>query len=237
MGTSAPGVETTLLPGPRTNGSDRDSSDPTIQALGSASGRVGSHDDVPLVETECSVSGTEDAPIPVSGRVGTGSSTGAEVGVARGESGKRENQAEVPAHVVAPTECVVCLHQESEEESVNEDMPGAVRWIMEATRRLMEEMGCHNKYPRGFHWLHCCRQPIHVTCMVRSVYRSPEWKCPHCRRTLASGLWGPSHQVYIDPTLWPGRFQDMDEFLQSRLTLTDTEMTQMLEVWDEEFLS
>ena len=134
-------------------------------------------------------------------------------------------------------ECIVCLHRAQDEASVNEDMPSAVRYILETTERLIQEMGEHVKYPDGMHWLDCCHQPIHVTCMIRSFYRLQEWKCPHCRRTLASGLWGPIEDVKIDFSLWPpGSFQDMDAFVQSRLTLTDHELFHLMQTWDEDVL-
>ena len=64
--------------------------------------------------------------------------------------------------------------------------------------------------------------------MIRSFYRMEEWKCPHCRRTLASGLWGSIEN--IDPTLWPpATFQNIDEYVQSRLTLRDHELFALME--------
>ena len=131
--------------------------------------------------------------------------------------------------------CIVCLHGAEDEASVNEDMPSAVRYILETTTRLIHEMGEYVPYPSGIHWLACCHQPIHVTCMIRSFYRMEEWKCPHCRRMLASGLWGPIENVKIDPSLWPpGTFQNLDAFVQRRLTLTDHELFHLMQTWDEE---
>ena len=75
---------------------------------------------------------------------------------------------------------------------------------------------------------------IHVTCMIRSFYPMEEWKCPNCRRMLASGLWGPIENVKIDTSLWPARFQDVDAFVQRRLTLTDHELFHLMQTWDEE---
>ena len=129
---------------------------------------------------------------------------------------------------------IVCLHGAEDEASVNEDMPSAVRWILETTTRLIREMGEYVPYPSGMHWLGCCHQPIHVTCMIRSFYRMEEWKCPHCRRTLASGLWGPMENVKIDTSLWPARFQDVNAFVQRRPTLTDDELAHLMQAWDEE---
>ena len=131
--------------------------------------------------------------------------------------------------------CIVCLHGAEDEASVNEDMPSAVRYILETTTHLIREMGEYVPYPSGMHWLDCCHQPIHVTCMIRSFYRMEEWKCPHCRRMLASGLWGPIENVKIDPSLWPpGTFQNLDAFVQRRLTLTDHELFHLMQTWDEE---
>ena len=130
--------------------------------------------------------------------------------------------------------CIVCLHGAEDEASVNEDMPSAVRWILETRTRLIREMGEYVPYPSGMHWLDCCHQPIHVTCMIRSFYRMEKWKCPHCRRMLASGLWGPIENVKIDTRLWPARFQDVDAFVQRRLTLTDHELFHLMQTWDEE---
>ena len=86
---------------------------------------------------------------------------------------------------------------------VNEDMPSAVRWILETTRRLINKIGEHVIFPSGKHWMHCCHQPIHLTCLIRAFHRM---ECPHCRRTLASGLWGPIEKEKIHPNLWPGSF-------------------------------
>ena len=130
--------------------------------------------------------------------------------------------------------CIVCLHGAEDEASVNEEMPSAVRWILETTTRLIREMGEYVEYPSEMHWLDCCHQPIHVTCMIRSFYRMEESKCPHCRRMLASGLWGPIENVKIDNSLWPARFQDVDAFVQRRLTLTDNELFHLMQTWDEE---
>ena len=109
--------------------------------------------------------------------------------------------------------CIVCLHGAEDEASVNEAMPSAVRYILETTTRLICEMGEYVPYPSGMHWLDCCHQPIHVTYMIRTFYLMEEWKCPHCRRMLASGLWGPIENVKIDTSLWPARFQDVDTFV------------------------
>ena len=134
-------------------------------------------------------------------------------------------------------ECVVCLHRAQDEAYVNENIPSPVRYILETKKRLIQEMGEHVKYTDGMHWLGCCHKPIHVTCMIRSFYRLEEWKCPHCRRTLASGMWGPIEEVKIDPSLWPpGSFQDIDAFVQSRLTLTDHDLFQLMQTWDEDVL-
>ena len=51
---------------------------------------------------------------------------------------------------------------------------------------------------------------------------------------LTSGLWGPIDKVQIDPSLWPGCFQDVDEFLQRGLVLTDDEMMQLMRAWNED---
>ena len=79
-------------------------------------------------------------------------------------------------------------------------MPSAVHWILETTRRLMNEIGEPMTHPSRMHWLHFCHLPVHVTCLARAIYRMEEWKCPYCRRTLASGLWGPIERVKIDPS-------------------------------------
>ena len=102
--------------------------------------------------------------------------------------------------------CIICLHGPEDEASVNEDMPSAVHWILETMTRIIREMGEHIQYPSGMHWLDFSHQLIHVTCMIRSFYRMEEWKCPHCRHTLASGLWGPIKNVNIDTSLWPASF-------------------------------
>ena len=53
-------------------------------------------------------------------------------------------------------ECTICLHRAEGKAMVNEDMPSAVHWILETTRRLMNEIGEHMTYPSRMHWLHCC---------------------------------------------------------------------------------
>ena len=117
---------------------------------------------------------------------------------------------------------------------MNEDIPSAVCCILETTTRLNRERGEYVPYPSGMNWLDCCHEPIHVTCMIPSFYRMEEWKCPHCRRMLASGLWGPIENVKIDSSLSPARFQDVDVFVQRRLTLTDHELFHVMQTWDEE---
>ena len=67
--------------------------------------------------------------------------------------------------------CIICLHGAEDKASVNEDMPSAVRYILEKTTRLIREMGEYVPYLSWMHWLDCCHQPIHVTCMIRSFYR------------------------------------------------------------------
>ena len=51
---------------------------------------------------------------------------------------------------------------------------------------------------------------------------------------LTSGLWGPIENVKIDPSLWPARVQDVDAFVQRRLTLTDHELFHLMQTLDEE---
>ena len=70
--------------------------------------------------------------------------------------------------------------------------------------------------------------------MIQSFYRMEEWKSPHCRRMLASRLWGPMENVKIDTSLWPARFQDVNAFVQRRLTLTDDELVHLMQAWDDE---
>ena len=40
--------------------------------------------------------------------------------------------------------------------------------------------------------------------------------------------------VKIDTSLWPARFQDVNAFVQRRLTLTDDELVHLMQAWDEE---
>ena len=136
-------------------------------------------------------------------------------------------------------ECIVCLHWAEGNATLNEDMQIAVRWILETTHRLINKMGESVRYPSGMHWLDCCHQPVHVTCLMPAFYRIEEWKCPLYRRTLVNGLWGPSEKMLIDPSVWPGSFQDVFEFVQRRLPLMNRELHQLMQAMDEEdfFLS
>ena len=235
MGSRAPGTETDVLSqflvhATPTHGPGRVTTDPSLQDLGTTSRQLGSADDVTFVGARACASGTGDAldaflelspvdgsqecPQMVSGQGATSSLTDL---------------------VDDEAKCIVCLHGAEDEASVNDDMPSAVRYILETTTHLIREMYEYVPYPCGMHWLACCHQPIHVTRMIRSFYRMEEWKCPHCRRMLASGLWGPIENVKIDPSLWPpGTFQNMDAFVQRRLTLTDHELFYLMQTWDEE---
>ena len=121
--------------------------------------------------------------------------------------------------------CIIYLHGPEDEASVNEDMPSAVRWILETTTRPVSIRDA---------LVGLLPSTYHVTCMMRSFYRMEEWKCPHCRRTLASGLWGPIKNVKSDTSLWPAWFQDVDVFVQSRLTLTDHELFYLMQALNEE---
>ena len=231
VGSGASGTETIVLPDTSTHGTGGHTTDQTVQGLGSPSGQLGSEDDdVIIVGTGTSASGTDGAQNVLLGPSMDRLQECPALVMARGTS---TNQSDLTG-VVDQAECIICLHRAEDESVVNEDMPSAVRWILEMTRRIMEEMDAPVQYPSGMHWLHCCHQPVHVTCLVRTFYRTPEWKCPHCRRTLASCLWGPINKVQIDPSLWPGRFQDVDEFLQRRLVLTDDEITQLMRTWNKE---
>ena len=228
MGSRAPGTETDVLSDTPAHGPGRVTTDLSIQDMGTLSWQLGSTDDVTLTGAGVCASGTGDALdvflglSPVDGtqecpKMVTGQGTTSNL-----------------TDLVDEAVCIVCLHGPQDEASVNEDMPSAVRWILETTTRLIREMGEQVQYLSGMHWLDCCHQPIHVTCMIRSFYRMEEWKCPHCRCTLASGLWGPIENVKIDTSLWPASFQDVDAFVQSRLTLTDHELFHLMQAWDEE---
>ena len=51
------------------------------------------------------------------------------------------------------------------------------------------------------------------------------------------GQWivGPIENVKIDLSLWPpGTFQNIDAFVQRKLTLTDHELFHLLQTWNEE---
>ena len=230
VGSRAPGTETDVLSDTTAHVPGRVTTDPSLQDLGTASRQLGSTDDVTFVGTGACASGTRDALnvflelLPDHGSQGC-----SEMVTGQGATSSLTDLVDDEA------KCIVCLHGAEDEASVNEDMPSAVRYILETTARLIREMDEYVPYPCGMHWLACCHQPIHVTCMIRSFYRMEEWKCPHCRRMLASGLWGPVENVKIDPSLWPpGRFQNLDAFIQSRLTLTDHELFHLMHTWDEE---
>ena len=229
VGSRAPGTETDVLSDTPAHGPGRVTTDPSLQDLGTASRQLGSTDDVTFVGTGACASGTGDHCDVV-----LGLSTDGSQGCPQMVSGQGATSS--LTHLVDDeAKCIVCLHGAEDEASVNEDMPSAVRYILETTARLIREMDEYVPYPCGMHWLACCHQPIHVTCMIRSFYRMEEWKCPHCRRMLASGLWGPVENVKIDPSLWPpGTFQNLDALIQSRLTLTDHELFHLMHTWDEE---
>ena len=220
--------QTVVLPNTPARGPGRVTTDPSLQDLGTASRQLGSVEDVTFAGAGACASGTSDAldvflglsPID-------GSQECPKMVIGQGATSSRTD-------LVDEAMCIVCLHGAKNEASVNEDMPSAVRWILETTTRLIRQMGEHVEYPSGMHWWDCCHQPIHVTCMIRSFYCMEEWKCPHCRRTLASGLWGPIENVKIDTSLWPASFQDVDAFVQRKLTLTDHELFHLMQAWDEE---
>ena len=229
MGSRAPGTETDVLSDTPAHGPGRVTTDPSLQDLGTASRQLGSADDVTFVGARACASGTGDALDVFLGLSPVdGSQECPQMVIGQDATSSLTDLVDDEA------KCIVCLHGAEDEASVNEDMPSAVRWILETTARLIREMDEYVPYPCGMHWLACCHQPIHVTCMIRSFYRMEEWKCPHCRRMLASGLWGPIENVKIDPSLWPARFQDVDAFVQRRLTLTDHELFHLMQTWDEE---
>ena len=161
MGSRAPGTETDVLLDTPSHGPGRVTTDPSLQDLGTASRQLESADDVTVAGAGACASGTGDA-----------------LDVFLGLSPVDGSQ-ECPQMVIAPdatssltdlvdaeAKCIVCLHGAEDEASVNEDMPSAVRWILETTTRVIREMGEYVPYPCGMHWLDCCHQPIHVTCMI-----------------------------------------------------------------------
>ena len=231
MGSRAPGTETDVLSDTPAHGPGRVTTDPSVQDLGTASRQLGSTDDITFAGAGACASGTGDALDVVLGLSPVDGSQECPQ-MATGQGATTSSLTDL---VDDEAKCIVCLHGAEDEASVNEDMPSAVRYILETTTRLIREMGEYVPYPSGMHWLACCHQPIHVTCMIRSFYRMEEWKCPHCRRMLASGLLGPIENVKIDSSLWPpGTFQNLDAFVQRRLTLTDHELFQLMQTWDEE---
>ena len=231
MGSRAPGTETDVLSDTPAHGPGRDTTDPLLQDLGTASRQLGSADDLTFIGAGVCASGTGDALDVV---LGLSTDDNGSQGCLQMVSGQGATSS-LTNLVHDEAQCIVSLHGAKDEASVNEDMPSAVRYILETTARLIREMDEYVLYPSGMHWLACCHQPIHVTCMIRSFYRMEEWKCPYCRRMLASGLWGPIENVKIDPSLWPpGTFQNLDAFVQRRLTLTDHELFHLMQTWDEE---
>ena len=161
VGSRAPGTETDVLSGTPTHGPGRVTTDPSLQDLGTALRQLGSADDITFAGAGACASGTGDA-----------------VYVFLGLSPLDESQ-ECPQMVTGQgatssltdlvddkAKCIVCLHGAKDEASVNKDMPSAVRWILETTARLIREMVEYVPYPSGMHWLDCCHQPIHVTCMI-----------------------------------------------------------------------
>ena len=125
VGSRAPGTETDILSDTPAHGLGRVTTDSSIQDMRTASRQLGSADDVTLAGAGACASGTGDAldvflglspvdgsqqcPKMVTGQGATSSLT----------------------DLVDKAMCIVCLHGAEDEASVNEDMPSAVRWILE----------------------------------------------------------------------------------------------------------
>ena len=135
VGSRAPGTETDVLSDTPTHGPGRVTADPSVQDLGTASRQLGSTDDVTFTGAGACASGSGEA-----------------LDVVLGLSPDDESQ-ECPQMVTGQSatsnltelvddeaKCIVCLHGAEDEASVKEDMPSAVRWILEATTRLIREM-------------------------------------------------------------------------------------------------
>ena len=167
VGSRAPGTETDVLSDTPAHGPGRVTTDPSLQDLATASRQLGSTDDVTFVGTGACASGTGDHCDVF---LGLSTDDNGSQGCPQMVSGQGATSS--LTHLVDDeAKCIICLHGAEDEASVNEDMPSAVRYILETTTRLIHEMGEYVPYPSGMHWLACCHQPIHVTCMIRSFYR------------------------------------------------------------------
>ena len=130
-----------------------------------------------------------------------------------------EGSSQADASPPSLDECVICLQLEEEDES---SLSGTVQWILRRTRDLMHDMGYAEQ--KGMHRMHCCRQPVHVSCLARTYEAVDIWKCPYCRRVLAQGLLGPFCKIHIDPVLWQGPKEELYEIVQRALVYTDEDM-------------
>ena len=186
------------------------------QAVGDTTGCVGHGHDSPVVKMVvggAAVKGSDLFFPDTTGVVGHGGDI--EVVENGGCTGSSQADASAPSL----DEWIICLQLEEEEEST---MSGTVQWILRRTRNLMAEMGYSEH--KGMHRMHCCRQPVHVSCLARTYEPVDVWKCPYCRRILAKGLLGPFNNIHIDPVMWQGNRQELYEIVQKALVYADEDM-------------
>ena len=198
------------------DGSSSDRSITASQADGDTTGCVGHGHDSPVVKMVVSGAadkGSEFFFLDTAGVVGHGGD------IAVVDSGGFAGSSQADASAPSLAECVICLQLEEEDEST---LSSTVQWILRRTRDLMGEMGLEKH--RGMHRMHCCRKPVHVSCLTRTYESVDIWKCPHCRRVLAQGLLGPLCNIHIDPELWQGTKEELYEIVHKALACSDEDM-------------
>ena len=212
----ASGTSPIVRPDPPSVGDSSGSPVTASQAPGDGTGCVGHGHDSPVVKVDVGRAAVKESGhffYDTSGMVGHGGDIGM-VG-----SGGCAGSSQAAASAPSLDECVICLQLEEEEEST---MSSTVQWILRRTRDLMAEMGYERS--EGMHRMHCCRQPVHVSCLARTYEAVDVWKCPYCRRVLAQGLLGPFCNIHIDPVLWQGNRQELYEIVQKALVYADEDM-------------
>ena len=129
MESRAPRTETDVLLDTPAHGPGRVTTDPSIQDMGTVSWQLGSPDDVTLTGAGACASGTGNALDVFLGLLPVdGSQECPKMVIGQGVTSSLTD-------LVDEAMCIICLHGPEDEASVNEDMPSAVRWILETTTR------------------------------------------------------------------------------------------------------
>ena len=201
---------------PSSDGSGGSGSNTKSQTDGDTKGCVGQGSDSPVVNMVTSGATDKGSEFLLPD---TGGVVGHEGDIAVASIGGDTRSSQADASPPPLDECVICLQLEEEDES---SLSGTVQWILRRTRDLMHDMGYAEH--KGMHRMHCCRQPVHASCLARTYEAVDVWKCPYCRRVLAQGLLGPFCKIHIDPVLWQGPKEELYEIVQRALVYTDEDM-------------